>query len=126
MDILDYIFRHVMCIDNAENYILFVTAQLHDRMVEKWRSEVVLRNPPKEPVDETFCGHPIRVVEGDGEMFWFAEQFPGYARDVSDEPFPHHVEFRCSKCGLWLTEIVGGNDYDDASQLVKQFGFSRR
>ena len=35
-----------------------------------------------------------------------------YARDLSDEPFPHHVEFWCSKCGLWLAEIVGGNDYD--------------
>ena len=77
MDILDYVFNHVVCVDNAENYVLFVTEKLHARMVEKWRSEVVLRNPPKEPVAETFCGQPIQVVDGDGEMFWFAEQFPG-------------------------------------------------
>ena len=112
MDILDYIFRYVMCADNAENYVLFVTEKLHTRMVEKWRSEVVLSNPPKEPAVETFCGHPIQVVDGDGEMFWFAEQFPGHARDLSYEPFPYHAEFICSRCGLWLAEIVGGNDYD--------------
>ena len=86
MDILDYIFRHVTKLDSTndtENYVLFVTEKLHTRMVEKWRSEVVLRNPPEAPVVETFCGHPIKVAEGDGEMFWFSEQFPGYARDVS-------------------------------------------
>lgn len=77
MDILDYIFRYVMHIDgitNTENYVLYVTEPLHARMVAKWREEIVLRNPPKEPTVETFCGHPVKVVDGDGEMFWFAER----------------------------------------------------
>lgn len=74
---LDQVFYHVMSVGkttDTENYDLLVTKPLYDRMVAKWRTEVVLRNPPKEPIIETFCGHPVKVVDGDGEMFWFAER----------------------------------------------------
>lgn len=77
MDILDYMFNHVMSVDmttGTENYDLLVTKPLHERMDAKWMAEVVLCNPPKEPTVETFCGHPIKVVDGDVEMFWYAER----------------------------------------------------
>ena len=115
MDMLDYIFRYVMHIDgitNTENYVLYVTEPLHARMVAKWREGVVPHNAPKETTIKTFCGHLVEVVAGDGEMFWFAERIPTCARDLSDEPFTDHVEFRCSECGVWIAEIFGGNAFD--------------
>ena len=115
MNMLDYIFRYVMHTDgitNTENYVLYVTQPLHARMVAKWREEIVLHNPPAGPVVETFCGHPVEVVAGDEEMFWFEEHWKDYARDLSDEPFTDHVEFRCSECGVWIAEIFGGNAFD--------------
>lgn len=77
MDILDYMFYHVMSVDSTtdtENYDLLVTEPLRNRMVAKFRAEVVLCNPPKEPVTEEFCGHPVKVVDGKDEMFWFTER----------------------------------------------------